>query len=366
MMRWTTSANVGRIVAGIQAAAIAFLGAGPAMAADPFDKLVAMAKAEMEAKQGKIFMTLDWPDEDTKEVFPAFMKDFPFVKDIDYFRETGVGPFGRYLIAIKQGEYPKYDIMHVAGEFQRQYWEAGALVPPPFGYRDLNGSLPSNWPKIIEEAFDPQGNFLSTVGLVRGNVWNVNVVPKGKEPRTWDACADPQWKGKVVVDARSKLQAFHYDQKERPRHMKWLGDMLKNDVVIIDGQGPIMQKVASGEFPVACGMNYPPAQRSIDGGMKIVKFGIADTIPLELGTRMYVTKWSKTPATTQLFALWLATAGQGVLDKAAYRGFPTNPQNRNFPEAQGKHIAVCGADCTTRIGEFNKEYDAALNIPSAK
>jgi ABC-type Fe3+ transport system substrate-binding protein len=338
----------------------------PASAKDPYDKLIAQAKAEMEAHGGKIRMNLDWPEDDTKAVFPAFLKEFPFVKSIDYFRETGIGPFGRYLIAIKQNEFPPYDVMHVAGEFQQQYLAAGALVKPPFDYRELNASLPDGWPKVIDEAFDKDGNFLATGGLVRGNVWNTRLVPDAKAPKTWADCAKAEWKGKAMVDARNKLQAFHYDQKERPRHLAWLTDLQKNDVVVIDGQGPIMQKVASGEFPIACGVNYHTAQRSIDGGMKGVQFGVPDSVPLELGTRMYVVKWSKMPATTQLFSIWLASAGQEILDKTAYRGFPTNPQNRNYPNAKGKYIAVCGAECTARIGEFDKEYEAALKIPSAK
>jgi ABC-type Fe3+ transport system substrate-binding protein len=348
---------------------VAVLGLGisqPALAKDPYDKMLAAAKAEMEAAGGKIRMNLDWPEEDTKAVFPAFMKEFPFVKSIDYFRETGIGPFGRYLIQIKQNENPPYDIMHIAGEFQQQYWAAGALVKPPFDYKELNDSLPESWPKIIPEAFDPAGNFLSTGGLVRGNVWNTKLVTGSNEPRTWAACADPKWKGKVVVDARNKLQAFQFDPHERQRQLDWLAALQKNDVVVIDGQGPIMQKVASGEYPIACGVNYHTAQRSIDTGMKGVQFGVADAIPLELGTRLYVAKWSKMPATTQLFAVWLATAAQEILDKTAYRGFPTNPQNRNYPEAKGKYIAVCGADCTAKIGEFDKEYESILKIPSAK
>jgi ABC-type Fe3+ transport system substrate-binding protein len=336
----------------------------PALAADPFDKLVAQSKAEMEKSGGKIAMSLDWPDPDTKQVFPAFIKEFPFVKTITYKRETGIGPFGRFLLSFKQGENPPYDIMHIAGEFQQQYWDAGALIKPLYDYRELSKSLPESWPRIAEESYDPKGNFLATVALVRGNVWNTKLVPPGKEPKTWAACIDPMWKGKVVVDARNKLHAFQYDAVERPRHLAWLDGLMKNDVVVIDGQGPILQKVASGEYPIACGINYHSAQRLIDTGVKTLQFSVADAIPLEIGTRMYINKWSTMPATTQLFAVWLATAGQEVLDKTAYRGFPSNPLNRNYEAAKGKHTAVCDADCVAKWDGFNQEYQTKLNIPA--
>ena len=53
----------GRIfVTGICAALmLAIVGIQPSTAKDPFDKLVAMAKAEMDKKGGKIRMSLDWP-----------------------------------------------------------------------------------------------------------------------------------------------------------------------------------------------------------------------------------------------------------------------------------------------------------------
>ena len=195
----------GRIfVAGICAAfMLAIGGIKSSMAKDPFDKLVAMAKAEMDKKGGKIRMSLDWPARDTKKILPAFKKEYPFVKEITYKRETGIGPFGRFLVGIKQGQNPPYDIMHVAGEMQKQYWEAGALVKPPFDYRELDASTPPDWPKISKLAYSPNGNYLSSAGLVRGNAYNPNLVPKGKVPNTWAACTDPAWKGKVLIDSRN-------------------------------------------------------------------------------------------------------------------------------------------------------------------
>lgn len=345
---------------------VVFAAFQPAIAKDPYDQLVARAKAEMTEKQGRLTMSLDWPKRDTKHVLPAFMKQYPFVKDIKYKRERGIGPFGRYLIAYKQGKNPPYDIMHVASEFQRQFWEAGAFIKPPFDYRALSESVPAGWPKINDAALDPKGNFVSTTAMVRGNIWNPKVVPVGKEPTTWAACLDASLKGKVLHDSRNKLQAFQHDPKQRRRHLAWLDGLVKNKAVIIQGQGSIVRKVASGEYPVACGVNYHTAQRMIDRGVKGIKFTLAETIPLELGTRLYVAKWSDAPATTQLFALWLATGGQEVLGKYAYRGYPTNPKNKNYEQAKGKYIALCGADCALRWGEFNREHQARLRIPMVK
>lgn len=339
---------------------------GQAGAASSFEQLLAQAKLEMKQAGGKIRMALDWPKRDTKHVLPAFKKAFPFVKEITYKRERGIGPFGRFLIQIKQGSFPPYDIFHVASEFQKPYWEAGAFVKPPFDYNAINASLPAGWTKIHKAALDPNGNFLSTTGNARGNAWNSKLVPAGEEPLTWADCLKPKWRGKVLLDSRNKLQAFQYDKKERPRHIAWVKALVKNDAVIMQGQGTILRKVAAGEYPLACGVNYHTANRMIDRGVKNLKFAIAETVPLEIGTRVYVAKWSKMPATTQLFAVWLATEGQEALDRYAYRGFPWNPKSMKYAQSKGKYIALCGADCARHWGAFNREYHELLGIPVVK
>jgi hypothetical protein len=77
-------------------------------------------------------------------------------------------------------------------------------------------------------------------------------------------------------------------------------------------------------------------------------------------------KWSQTPATTQLFALWLASGGQSVLEQFAYRGFPWDPKSRKYPLAKGKYVAVCDAECSHRWNDYNKEYADILALPGVK
>ena len=81
-----------------------------------------------------------------------------------------------------------------------------------------------------------------------------------------------------------------------------------NNPVMTQGQNAMIEQVASGEFPLACGVNYHSVYREIDQGAPL-KFAFPDPIPLEIGSRLFVMKWSQTPATTQLFALWLASGG---------------------------------------------------------
>jgi ABC-type Fe3+ transport system substrate-binding protein len=334
----------------------------PSVEATPFEDLLKASQAEMAKVNGRFRVAFDWTDSDAKPVFAELVKQFPFIK-AEYKRETGVAPFQRYMIEIQQGKYPPYELFDVASEFEKQYWDAGFFVKPPFDYKALNDSMPSDWPKIYPAAMAADGRYLATVAQMRGNAWNVKMVAPGKEPKTWAACLDPALKGKVVIDGRNKTQALAFDPKTSADTTAWLAGLRKNDVVITNGQAQVLERIVSGEFPVTCAINYHTTQRLIDGGEKTLGFALADTVPVELATRLGVPKWSETPATDQLVTLWLATKGQPAIDKAAYRGFPWIPGSSLFEQSKGKYFAVCSVDCFNKYEDLNKQYADLLGIP---
>ena len=344
-----------------------FLGAQSAsgQSGSLFNQLVEASKAEMAKKGGKLSLGMEWPKRDAVPVLAAFRKAFPFIKETVYTRESKTGPIARLLILIQQGKFPDYDIMHIASEFWPQYEKAGVFVKPPFDYKKLAKSLPLDWPKLHPRVIDPKGYFIATTGLARGNAWNPEIVPKGKEPTTWEACLDPMWKGKFLYDPRPKLTALWYDPKTREGHIKWLKGIMKNGAVLNRGQTENLQKVAAGEFALVCGVNYHSSFRIIDRGAPL-KFAFPDPFPLEFGTQIHVVKWSKTPATSQLLTLWIATGGQDVVEKRAYRGLPWDPKSRKYPLAKGKYVAICDANCVLKKEKYNKLHGDILKLPGVR
>ena len=170
-----------------------------------------------------------------------------------------------------------------------------------------------------------------------------------------------------MLDARNKLQAFQHDPKTRDWINKLLSDMYKNDVVLERGQSSVVKRVASGENPIACGINYHTALRTIErNNVTTIKYVQPDPVPLEVATRLFVFKSSKAPATSQLFALWAATEGQAPLGKFAYRGMPWNPKAHKYGVSEGKGVILCDADCGANFEQYNSEYQDVLQIPVAK
>src|SRR5262249_56541326 len=136
----------------------------PVSAQNPFDKLCDAYKAEMAKRNGRLKIALDWPEADTVNVFPEFKKSFPFIREILYTREGDVGPFANYLIRIKRGEFPEFDIMHAAGEFEIQYKKEGRFGKPPLRHKELRARLPTAWTKPDPPTRQPNGYFTGPPG----------------------------------------------------------------------------------------------------------------------------------------------------------------------------------------------------------
>ena len=147
--------------------------------------------------------------------------------------------------------------------------------------------------------------------------------------------------------------------------MKWLKALVANKVVLNRGMGENLEKVAAGEFAISCAANYHNAMPMIDEGAPLV-FVLPDPYILDITTEMHVVRWSTTPAATQLFALWLATRAQPLIEKTSYRGFPWVPTSRKYPMAKGKYMAVCGADCALKSEQYSEEQAKILGLPGSK
>lgn len=355
-------------VARLTAAAVGALAlayAANVSAATPYEQLVEDSKSEMAKLGGKLRIGFDWTASDAKPVFDALSKEFPFIT-VDYKRETGVAPFQRYFISIQQNQFPPYEMFDVASEFEKQYWDAGFFVKPKYDYKALSDSLPAGWPKVHPAAMDPQGRYLATVAQMRGIAYNVNMIKDADAPKTFADCADPKWKGNNIIDGRNKAQALMFDPKTSKATIDNIKKMKDNGVVVTNGQAQVLARVVSGEFGLTCYINYHTTQRMIDQGEKSLKFRLGDVVPVELATRVGIPKWSQAPATVQLVTLWLATKGQPVIDKAAYRGFPWVEGGSLFEQAKGKHFAICSADCFDKYEDFNKQFADLLGIPYVK
>jgi len=333
---------------------------------DDFKRLVGVSKAEVEKKKGEITIGLEWVEELANNTLKPFQQEFPFIKKLNYSRISKVENTQRILLEYQQGRAPRYDVMHVSSELWTAYEKAGVFLKPPFDYHKLAKSLPPDWGEIDPRALDPDGNYIAGTGLIRGGiVYNTEIVAADKAPKGWEDCSSPMWRGKVLFDPRTKLSALQHDPKTREWFLKWVKAFVDNKPVFNRGQIESVEKVAGGEFPIFCGVSYYSAMPLIEKGAP-VKYVLPDPYPLEFGTQVHVLKWSQTPATSQLFSLWLGSKGQEALGKYAFRGFPWNPKTPIYALAKGKYAALCAINCLEKMDRYDKEFADLLKLPGVR
>jgi ABC-type Fe3+ transport system substrate-binding protein len=190
-------------------------------------------------------------------------------------------------------------------------------------------------------------------------------VPPNKVPKKLEDCLDPTYRGKFLYNSRNVLTSLQHDPKTREAHLKWLKAMVQNKPVYVRGQTEGLERLASGEYALFCGVNYNTTLRMVNDGAPI---GIAfpDPYALDFAQRIHVFKWSPNPATGQLFGVWVATKGQPAVEKYMDRGFPWSPNTGAYALAKGKYAAICGPECADKTDKYLEEHAKILGLPGRK
>jgi ABC-type Fe3+ transport system substrate-binding protein len=357
--------NLTLLLAGSLIGALVYFDATAVAQSNAFSQLVEAARTEVEKKGGKLTIGITWTERQAKPVIEEFRKEFPFIQAISFVRLRTVENMQRMLMEFKSGRPPDIDIPFISNELWPEYIKEKMFLVPRFPYKDLIRSLPQGWEPPDPRSLDPQGLYMACTGSARGIAYNKNLIRADQAPKGWEDCLVPKWRGKIIYDPRATLSAFQHDAKTRDWFLKWLKGLLANKVVLNRGMGENLEKVTAGEYLISCTANYHNAMPMIDEGAPLV-FVLPDPFTLDIATEMHVVRWSTTPAATQLFALWLATRAQPLIEKVSYRGFPWVPASRKFPMAKGKYMAICGADCAIKADQYSEEHAKILGLPGAR
>ena len=335
------------------AAAVGFFCAKSTSAAESalMKELVQKAK-----KEGQVEIWSPMDHEAMKDVLKGFEKRYGIKTKHGFWR--GTAKQQRTLIELKSGRKVPADVLAPARESQQQFENAGVFQKPPYDYLTV-------WPDTDKRQIDPSGWALNTTGNARAVAYNPTLLPENLVPKTWDDCARPELKGKVVLDSRNKLYALQYHKREWFRD--WVKKMVANDVKLIRGQTEIAQLVSAGAYPLFCSAQTYSILRLVEQGAPNLKLVVPGQLLLEAATTAFVVKDSPNPHAAQLLVGWLTTEeGQELLDKEDYRGFPWVKGTKNAELAKGKEVLFCDPKCADAAGQMAEEYTELLGLPVVK
>jgi len=319
-----------------------------------FNELVKKARAE-----GQVEFWDSTDQESAEEVLTVFSKRYGIKTRYRFWRGTGVQQ--RTLIELQSGRAVSADLLSPGRESQQQFLEAGVFQKPPYEFIAI-------WPNLDKRIYDPSGLAISTTGNSRAIAYNPKLVPPDQVPKTWDDCARPQFKSRVVLDPRHKLYALHWNKRDW--FLDWVKKMVANDVKLIREQTETLQLVSAGAHAMTCSAQpntYYQMVKEAPTLAETLKLAVPGELLVESGGFSYIRKGTPRPYAAQLLVLWFASdEGQRAIDRSDFHGFPWVEGTHNARLAKGNKVLFCGPDCAAKGGEMSAEYLRALGLPVAK
>ncbi len=205
----------------------------------------AQDKADVEAarKEGKVVWYTSTPVETGQKIAKLFEEKYGI--KVEMFRSGGSAILRRFLQE-NQARRINADLLTTSDPAAAaELGEQGLFVP----------FKPANFDKIPERAKDPDGHFVAQ----RLNIITIYVrsdkLPAADAPRSWDALADPKFKGKLVMTDPSftSLQLTVVGMNARLKGWDYYEKLRRNDVMIVQGNQQVSDMIKRGERVVAAG-----------------------------------------------------------------------------------------------------------------
>jgi iron(III) transport system substrate-binding protein len=249
-------------------------------------------------KEGKLSWGTYLDEKEVGEINQAFQKEFPFIK-IEYTRLRP--PHERLMLEMQAGNFP-YDAMMVRPNLIAQHKQLGHFFEA-INWRSLFG--------VDQRMIYPEGYGVSVVTNPIVIVYNKNLVPKERVPKTWSGCHDPYFKGKLV----SLVDASHTVALWSAYGDKWTLDfakkLLANNPRWVSGNTNSQTLVATGEMLMVCPAGHGSFYRYVKDQPGVPLDAVFPDGPVVTNRDVLITpiKGAASPNAAVLLTGWIATKG---------------------------------------------------------
>lgn len=214
------------------------------------------SKEEGDGVSGTLDFYTSQPDADAQGLVDAFKKQNPDV-EISIFR-SGTEEVVSKIQAENQGGNIQADVLLVADSVTFENFKAEELL---LSYESPEAEF------IDEEFVDPDGTYAGTKIMATGIIINTNEVTD--LPDSWSSLTDAATKGQAVMPSPlySGAAAYNLGVITRQEGLGWdfYEALRANDIMITQGNGAVLESVATGEKNYGMIVDFLAARAKNDG-----------------------------------------------------------------------------------------------------
>jgi ABC-type Fe3+ transport system substrate-binding protein len=268
-----------------------------------------------------------------RPIVEAFQKAYPFLKTT-YWRATTEDIVQKSLAETRANNMVG-DVLEGTGLGELA---ATANLGQPFYSPELDA--------YPERYRDPHGVWAPTRLSYYSIAYNTKLVPDDKAPTSYEALADPQWKGKLAwrVGTGTGVELFLTSLRQawgEDKAMAYFHKLASQQIVnFASGSArTLVDRVIAGEYPIAINIYAHHALISEEKGAP-VKPKLLDPVPSSTGT-MVIPHNVPHPYAAMLFAdFLLSKQGQSMMGGTEY--FPVRPDVDAAPQLRAVVPSVAG------------------------
>ena len=324
-------------------------------AAELAKPLTINALIEGAKKEGKVSWGTYLDEKEVGEINKAFQKEFPFIK-IEYTRLRP--PHERLMLEMQAGNFP-YDAMMVRPNLIGQHKQFGHFFDS-IDWKGLFGIDPRMVP--------PDGFGVSIVTNPIVIVYNKNLVPKDRVPRTWADCYDPYFKGKLVTLVDSSHAVALWGAFGEKWTLDFAKKLLTNNPRWVSGNTNSQTLVATGEMLMVCPAGHGSFYRYVKDQPGVPLGAVFPEGPIVVNRDVLIApiKGSASPNAALLLTGWVGSKGVTLMRTGRESVFHPGSELGAQAKRMGREVKVEPWEMMTDEEKYERPLMETWGFPKAK
>lgn len=302
-------------------------------------------QAQTSSLSGPLVLYTSQPERDVKETLAAFNKRYPNVK-VEVFRSGTTEVINRLRTEIVAGA-PRPDVLLIADSVSMEALKRDGRL---MRMRNLDTT------GIPAAFFDPQRTYVGTKLITTGIVYNSK---SSFKPASWADLLNPALKGHIVMPSPlySGAAAITVSTWSKAPELGWkfIEGLKANNAVAVQGNGAVLQQVASGEKSVGILVDFMALNAKAKGSP--VEFVIPREGLTFVTEPVAILNTAKNVASAEAFVNFLVSReGQEFSTTLGYLPLASNvPPPKGYPAGKSFRFMKIDADDILKTAEDDKK-----------